>query len=263
LKPLQILLNEKSCSLNIDEENHTQTLLLGLYDVLKLVKNIRKDTVLSCNINFFHITLGTSIRTLADLFSPYREELRFIKGLLNTNPWPSTLHDAEYDIRFNDEVCLGLKMAYIHNSFVASFNYEPWNQLKLNAKKSFLDNDQLIEEDIDISNLSNQAHVDGWRQEIISYGRNVASSSIVKEFDGLVIRMWLNDHEPPHIHVQRRNEPSKTIAKIDILNFDTLAENENIKETNRIIKPWLRENKDALNLSWSRCRIGIKPLRID
>ncbi len=260
MKPLQLFLNERSCDFSDD---HVDDLLMGLYAVLRSVKKIRDDTTLSCHENIFKLTFGNSARTIASVFSSHREKLQFIKALVNANPWPNFYKDVEYDICFNDTPCIAFIGAYKDQSIVTSFDFEPWNNAELNATKVYLVDEVLEEENVTIPNISNKIHTVNWIQEIRDHGFNVAASSILKEFDGYVVRMWLNDHEPPHIHVQRRSQPNWTLAKINIENFDILEEKEKVRETNNLVKPWLKEKKDELMSSWNRCRSGQLPLAID
>lgn len=75
-------------------------------------------------------------------------------------------------------------------------------------------------------------------------------------FYGIAIRMWFNDHAPPHFHAyEQENEAQVGIADGEIMH-GRLS-----KGAQRLVKQWTEINRDALMTNWQAARPGSrKPL---
>ncbi len=83
----------------------------------------------------------------------------------------------------------------------------------------------------------------------------------ISRFFGIVIRMFYNDHEPPHFHAEYQGERGK---------FDPtgrmLVGNIQSKTALRLIRQWAREHEADIRANWRRMKAGkpleaIEPLR--
>jgi len=73
-------------------------------------------------------------------------------------------------------------------------------------------------------------------------------------FYGIVIQMYWNDHNPPHIHA----EYAGFSAAFDI-RTGLLMQGRMPRQGTRIISDWIAEHRDALLANWERAR-NLQPL---
>src|SRR5450755_4625970 len=88
-----------------------------------------------------------------------------------------------------------------------SFAFPPnWGNSWVRAQyREMADDFNITSTDVQMPNLSNPGHVTTHRDLIDNYGRVTLPSSLVYEGDGFVIRMYVDDHNPPHFHVVGTN----------------------------------------------------------
>ncbi len=152
---------------------------------------------------------------------------------------------------------MGMTWAIENDSAVISFGYPPnWNRDFIHAQFDRLDAVGEIDSlPIDVRNLSAPEHVETHREVIINFGADVSASSLIHTADGFVIRMYSNDHNPPHFHVLLR---SGNQAKCAIGTLDILA-GELPPGLLREVRAWARIHRDALMRNWDRCQSGDHP----
>ncbi len=74
---------------------------------------------------------------------------------------------------------------------------------------------------------------------------------VIASFDGITVRMFFNDHPPPHFHVQYGGDR----AIITIADGEMLAGALPVAVQRRIVE-WGRTNQAALLTVWERARLG-------
>ena len=89
---------------------------------------------------------------------------------------------------------------------------------------------------------------------------SVGGMPVISVFFGIVIRMYYEDHDPPHIHAEHQGHR----AKVD---FDgrVIAGAIGSAMARRRIAEWAKLNRPALEANWQRMRAGrplerVKPL---
>ncbi len=80
-------------------------------------------------------------------------------------------------------------------------------------------------------------------------------------FFGIVIRMFYNDHEPPHFHAEYQGQR----GKFD-LRGRMVAGSISSKTALRLIRQWARQHQTEIRANWQRMKTGkpletIEPLR--
>jgi Domain of unknown function (DUF4160) len=80
-------------------------------------------------------------------------------------------------------------------------------------------------------------------------------------FFGIVIRMFYNDHEPPHFHAEYQGQRGKFDSKGKML----VGSNQS-KTALRLIKQWANQHEAEIRANWRRMKAGkpletIEPLR--
>ena len=68
-------------------------------------------------------------------------------------------------------------------------------------------------------------------------------------FDGISILMYLNDHAPPHFHVNRAGKK----AAIEIESGRVMRSNLD-RRTLAKVQAWRMINQSALSMSWTQCQ---------
>jgi Domain of unknown function (DUF4160) len=76
----------------------------------------------------------------------------------------------------------------------------------------------------------------------------------ISRFFGLIIRMFYDDHEPPHVHVEYQGFK----AKVDF-SGNVLAGGLKSKSALRLVRDWIDEHTSDLERDWALAREG-KPL---
>jgi len=80
---------------------------------------------------------------------------------------------------------------------------------------------------------------------------------IIATFLGLVIRLYHDDHDPPHVHVQY----GEFQAVVQISNSRILA-GRLPPRVKRLLGEWMKANREAINNSWEIARRHGTPPRV-
>lgn len=82
----------------------------------------------------------------------------------------------------------------------------------------------------------------------------------IASFDGLVVKIFFNDHPPPHIHVYagRAGSHGVQMARVSIDTGNVidgrLAPAKVVK-----VKRWCKRNRETLRADWQRVQVGLQP----
>jgi hypothetical protein len=82
----------------------------------------------------------------------------------------------------------------------------------------------------------------------------------IASFDGLVVKIYFNDHPPPHVHVYagRIGHPGVQAARFSIDTGEMIVGKlPSAKITT--VTSWCEQHRDALNADWRRARLGLHP----
>jgi hypothetical protein len=80
----------------------------------------------------------------------------------------------------------------------------------------------------------------------------------IAEVEGISIRMFYNDHPPPHFHAEL-GDHEVLIAIADLRVIAGAA----LRSMVRKVLAWARLHQAALALDWARCQDGLKPVWIE
>ena len=77
-------------------------------------------------------------------------------------------------------------------------------------------------------------------------------------FFGIIIRMFYNDHEPPHFHaVYGDDEVSVNIETLSIISGSLP------RRAHALVLEWAAVHRDELRAAWNNANAGTKPSSID
>jgi len=270
VKVLTLFLNELSLMIGegMTRERLSTPVLSTIYACVE-ARTLRPDLVLSGNVSLLGLFFMPGHFSLAAILGggQYSDEWRFIANMEELSTGEHFVQEA---IVTTENVCFlgqpseGMRRAAMNDSAIVSFPVNQlWEHAAIDAERQTLEESGNINlTQISIRNISNPTHVAVHEEWINRYGREVSPSSLVYEGDGFVIRMFFDDHEPPHFHVMLRRDSSFYAAKISIQSLDIL-EGRLAPALRRRIIDWARARVGSLMENWSRCRKQLHPFTIE
>lgn len=173
----------------------------------------------------------------------------------------SIFEDNEFTT-IDKKTCQGILRAYNYSSLTISFNIDAEHDKELiNAIHYSLVTDK--ETNISVGNISKIDHIETHIGLIENYGIILSTSTLVYQGDNYVVHMYINDHNPPHIHVYDSNDKATLLARVNINNFDLMEGSEKVNSIKRDLMSWIKTNQDSLKKSWELCQKGEYPIRIN
>ena len=83
----------------------------------------------------------------------------------------------------------------------------------------------------------------------------------IASIDGMVVKIYFNDHPPPHIHVYagRLRHPGVQAARLSIDTGDVIAGKIPPAKL-ATAKRWCKEHRETLLVDWQRARLRLNPI---
>lgn len=78
---------------------------------------------------------------------------------------------------------------------------------------------------------------------------------VISTFFGIIIRMFFDDHEPPHFHVEYQGQ----MATFDFSGKPLAGEIRSVR-VRKLVREWARLHEQELMTNWRHAK-GLKPLR--
>lgn len=164
-------------------------------------------------------------------------------------------------VAINEITCRGALMTLVNQSVLLSFDFNnSYGTPIINAEHFTLLDDKI--NNVTIGNMSTPDHVDYHSLMLSNYGKVFASSSTIYANEKFIVQMYMNDHNPPHVHVYSSADKSLLLARVNIKNFDFLAGSEKVQPVRRELIDWLRSKQAELLENWSLCREGKSPMMV-
>jgi hypothetical protein len=245
--------------------------VLSALAAIRAARRIRADLVVVGHVPLAQVFLGDGSCSMAAVLRGdiNKDEWRFLSSLDQSSPWSAYPHAIApgqlQQVMFQGHSAIGMLWARQNDSTIVSFAFPPnWTDSRVLAQLRQVDDtgDHLSSIEIAIPNLSRPEHVETHRELIAGYGHNLASSSLIYEGDGFVIRIWFNDHPPPHFHVMLRRDTSQASARYAIETLDVLS-GKLAPALRKKVEAWARGRREELMSSWIRCRNGQHPFRVE
>jgi hypothetical protein len=80
----------------------------------------------------------------------------------------------------------------------------------------------------------------------------------ISAFFGIIVQMYFEDHNPPHIHVHYQGNK----AVLNILDGG-ITEGQLSVRNNRLVQAWIELHRDELLSNWELCKNGEHPYKIE
>ena len=211
--------------------------------------------------------LSEGYETLASLKSEIdRDWWRVFRGFDNRSPFDEVPHAIAPGVNEEVEICgaVGEGALWAHRNAALLLSL-PWaerfTKMGLSGILREIVDSEIVESEIQLRQVSTVETAIGWKEYIECYGAEETASSLVFEDERISVRMYLNDHEPPHVHIFLPSEPRKCRAKIRFDKAEFLK-NTLPESLSSYIVELVVSHKDELERGWHRCRAGRKPLRL-
>lgn len=81
---------------------------------------------------------------------------------------------------------------------------------------------------------------------------------IISNFFGIVIRMFFNEHAPPHFHV----EYAEYKASVNIMTLEVI-EGKLSRRAQELVLDWAELHQRELLEDWELCRLHLEPKQIE
>jgi hypothetical protein len=249
-------LSQPSQETGVNELNLWSEFCGTMYGTARLVSE--RHGVVAFVFHPSSLSLVIQNRTLLSWFTKWlgNDKADWLKDKIRRiNDYPPEL----IEVCFEGERSLGLTLTITSDSWCLSIpsDASPWLGTSINAIRSeCIDEDNYVEEECEVRNLSLPDHVQQWNDELTDWQVNVSRNNTIYDFGAYRIEMYPNDHGYPHIHLIVNN---RTAAKFRVDEFQRL-EGKPTWDTD--MAQWIRENQDQLLRSWERCMVGKRPISL-
>lgn len=261
-----IFLNELTWTFDKIARERWPAIICSAIQAARSIRKLRADFSIAIDRHVNHFYLGTGIdaRPLNAIIggNQYEEEWTFLREVMLEYPnedWPQA--DAPPRVLWNGIDAEGLTQACAAGSFVISFGYPPhWDHTVINAD---LTNPAVATlTPIEVRNIANPDNVSTWTNEISECGLDFSNTSLVYEDANFAVRMYLRDHNPPHVHVFADSHSRTVLARLHIRNIELMEGSRAVLPYRARLFEWARDHQEHLIDSWERCRAGRPPVRI-
>jgi hypothetical protein len=243
--------------------------VLATLVTIRAARRVRKDLVLTGPVRLGAVSFGNGTHSLGSILrgDVHKEEWRFLQSLDQSSPWDSYADSINpgfvREVQFQGNAAVGMLWANENGSIVLSFAIEQiWSSARLIAQLHEINEaGNIVPTDIEIPNLSNVNHVVAHRQLLINYGVFLSATSLVYRGEGFDVRMFFNDHNPPHFHVMQ-NQTADTLARYAIRTLDRLS-GKLSPAIERRVREWAAPKTQDLLANWERCRARTHLVRLE
>jgi len=246
-------------------ESVAESSIHELLRALRKIKSVGRPIVIGAQEGMGRMTF-TSARRLISSFDVGKDWWRLLMQIDHHSPCASVPQcvapkDGIHDAVVPHEVAPMWALA--NDAFVLSF---PLNDRLRNPEVSVgpcacVDGAHVSPGDT-YRNISGALHVDHWQGAILDYSYTESSNSVIYEGAGYRVRMYLNDHNPPHVHVYKMDNVKLCVGKVRVDKVEVLEDRGMGSSIRRSVVSIISERKEDFIRAWDRCRSGRLPTRI-
>jgi Domain of unknown function (DUF4160) len=267
---LTIFLNELSFAFEEIPRKDWATHVLNTIQSIAEVRKLRKDMCLVLNRHPSLIMLGaqndSSLLGAVIGGGLYEDEWTLLRQIAEVSPHDacdeSLNPEAIEDVRFRNVSTTAMVWAWKAKSFVASFGHAAhWLADIVTAELCTVDDKaNLHSENVKIKNIATKNNVAKWRIDVLEYGMDFSTSSLIFHNPSFAVRMYLRDHDPPHIHVFPTSHSQVLLARLNIRRLEYMEGTRDVLPIRAELLDWAKTNQVALMNNWTRCRHGQLPI---
>lgn len=224
---------------------------------------VRPDCRISFSKGTFHGQIaGRSLLSWLEMWLG-KDKLRKLKGRA-VQPEKSVLppiHVLECELSCNGRWGEGVTRAHIAETWTWSLGCEEFGAAEdtIQAVKSTIDSDASA--NVAVANVASIPHVNRWEHDLQVWGQVLSSNHVIAQLDRYLITMYPLDHGYAHVHVHAQDDGSVN-AKYRVDVFEPLTKLRPVG-LDGLIEPWVARNRTQLLHSWTRCKAGGFPLKLN
>lgn len=240
--------------------------VMGLLHTIRDIAKIGRPVVIGSEIGLYDYTFTDGFLTMGSFASVDMEWQRFIKKLDHKSPFakvPQCVSPSASSHRMGDvqEACL---WSVSNSSFTLSFPIiEKHKWAEIMVELCDCGDKRHLPYKIYCRNFSVVEHVETWREAVLDFGYIESSTSAIYKSTEFTLKMYLNDHEPPHVHVYQGGGDRACVAKVRFDRVEVMESRKIDARVKRDVLAMLKSNRDALMRAWNKCRSGQLPNKIE
>lgn len=265
MDPVPLFLNEHSYPIQL-EGKELLDCVLSLLSGIRRAKELAGEVILGSTTDIRGALITDSGALAGILTGRHADWWRFIRNLQQRAPFhlmPACVppEEGSHVVPDSSRGDQALLWAHKNDAFVVSFpSAVDWSDGALIFRHCVcgdLSHCQSFEGSV--MHISNEQHSDRWKEALQTFVHSEAASSVIFDDGELVLKMYLHDHGPPHVHVFLSSDLGVCIAKI---RFDTYPEIIRGKLTGRqrgsLFSVVVAFHEQLMN-GWQRCSRGLRP----
>lgn len=265
MDPVPIFLNDASYPLISADDPQIHSEIVLMLHTLREIKLLNRSVVFGAAMKLSDISVDNAYRTLASFANVVDVEWwRFIRGLDLHAPFSLVPRSLAPDYGKHATGTFAGAQAVLwalsNDSFLVSFSSsDDWRQPEVNFALCSCGDDNHRPMSVLCKNMSEPEHVRHWRSNILDFHMDQAASSTIYESNQFRLKMYLNDHEPPHVHVYLPGYSQKCVGKIRLDCVEVLEDDGLTGSLRRSLMPFISGRRDEFLRAWERCREGQLP----
>lgn len=263
---IPMFLNDGSYPSSSDDRSVSNE-VIELLKTLRGIKGLDREFIVGTAVKLSDVPINSAYQRLASLASLDKEWWRFIKGLDQRTPFsevPQCLppHSSEHVVSDSEQSTAALWVD-TNNAFLVSFpsSTELRQEVVTVGICSCMDGSH-APNNASCRNLSVPAHVEVWRDALLDFSFVEAASSTIYECESFRLKMYLNDHSPPHVHVYQSEDPGRCVGKVRFDHVEVLQDSGLSRAVRRDVLALVAGEQSQFLRGWERCRAGSHPNRI-
>lgn len=263
---IPLFLNEGSYPSNLDGQ-FAEAEVVEFLKTIREIKALGRPFVIGADAALSDLILTNDFKTLASLSVVDREWWRFIRGIDQRSPFsrvPQTVppEDGMHAL-LDDDYLFAPLWAIKNNAFMLSFPTRLGIRKESVAVGVCRCEDSVHESvSVECRNMSMLNHVDFWRDALLDFNYIESASSTVFQNDDFLLKMYLHDHDPPHIHVYQSGNLGRCVGRVRFDYVEVMEDEGFSGSVRKSVLSLLHERQEALLRAWDRCRSGNLPNRI-
>jgi len=249
-------------------EREVEEEILQALRTLKKVRSLSRPFVVGAAAPLSELPFTRAYHTLAAFASVDREWWRFVKSLDQRTPFDSVPQcvppDVGTHIVARESRAVGPLWALKNSAFMVSFpTSTDLRQHAVNVAICSCVDEAHVPTNRECRNLSVPEHVDTWREALLDFNYLEAASSTVYEHRLYRVKMYLHDHEPPHVHVYQAGDLRNCVGRVRFDHVEVMEDEGFSGDVRKDVLALLQGRQNEFLRAWDRCRAGNLPNRIE
>jgi hypothetical protein len=264
---IPLFLNDGSYPSSADDRGIEEE-ILHLLRTLKSVKALSRPFVVGTAVPLSEVPFTNAYQTLAAYAAVDREWWRFIKALDQRVPFNSVPQcvppETSVHVVAEGAQALAPLWALKNDAFMVSFPTRPELRQHVVGVAVCSCVDELhAPRNVDCRNLSIPEHVEVWRDALLDFSYVESASSTIYEDRAYRLKMYLHDHEPPHVHVYQASDFRSCVGRVRFDHVEVMEDDGFSGAVKKDVLALLEGRRTEFLRAWDRCRAGSLPIRID